>query len=214
VGPEFRPDSDAAEKFRAAYGLAGREFALAVGSLTADKRYGFLFDVMARLGPEAPLLVICGAGPLTDELKKHAAAFDLDVRFLGLVPQELLPGAYSAATLLVHACDIETFGLSVLEAMACGRAVLAVDGGAVPEVVGATGILSPLNDPEAFGARLREILADPPRRAALGTAARLRAHRFSLSEMQEAYCDAIESVCSPGQPAINFENAQAASPRP
>jgi hypothetical protein len=56
-------------------------------------------------------------------------------------------------------------------------------------------------------------LADPPRRATLGTAARLRARKFSLREMQQAYCDAIESVCSTGKPAITLENAQAASPR-
>jgi glycosyltransferase involved in cell wall biosynthesis len=213
VGPEFRPDSDAAEKFRATYGLASREFALAVGSLTADKRYEFLFDVMVRLGPDAPLLVVCGAGPLADQLKQRAATLHLDVRFLGLVPPELLPGAYTAASLLVHACEIETFGLSVLEAMACGRTVLAVDGGAVPEVLGDTGILSPANDPEAFSARLRELWADPQHRAALGTAARRRAQQFSLSDMQQAYCDAIESICSAGKPAITFENAQAASPR-
>jgi glycosyltransferase involved in cell wall biosynthesis len=213
VGPEFRPDPDAAERFRATYGLVGREFALAVGSLTADKRYDFLFDVMRQLGPEAPLLVICGAGPLADELKQRAAALDLEVRFLGLVPPELLAGAYTAAILLVHACEIETFGLSVLEAMACGRVVLAVDGGAVPEVLGGAGVLSPANAPEAFSARLREILADPQRRAALGTAARRRALQFSLSTMQQAYCDAVESVCSAGKPAVNFENAPAASPR-
>ena len=213
VGPEFRPDSVAAEKFRATYGLTGREFVLAVGSLTADKRYDFLFDVMVRLGPAAPLLVICGAGPLADELKARAAVLGLDVRFLGLVPPELLPGAYSAAILLVHACEIETFGLSVLEAMACSRTVLAVDGGAVPEVLGDAGVLSAADDPEAFSARLRQLLADPPRRATLGTAARLRARKFSLREMQQAYCDAIESVCSTGKPAITLENAQAASPR-
>ena len=213
VGPEFRPDSVAAEKFRATYGLAGREFVLAVGSLTADKRYGFLFDVMVRLGPAAPLLVICGAGPLADELQARTPALGLDVRFLGLVPPELLPGAYSAAILLVHACEIETFGLSVLEAMACGRTVLAVDGGAVPEVLGDAGVLSAVGDPEAFSARLRELLADPQRRAALGTAARLRAGRFSLREMHQAYCDAIESVCSTGKPSITFKNAQTASPR-
>jgi glycosyltransferase involved in cell wall biosynthesis len=213
VGPEFRPDPDGADVFRARYGLTGREFLLAVGSLTADKRYDFLFDVMTRLGSDAPLLVICGAGPLGEELKARAAALELEVRFLGQVSPELLPGAYSAAISLVHTCGIETFGLSVLEAMACGRPVLAVDGGAVPEVLGGAGVLSPPNDPEAFGARLRELLADPQRRLALGTAARRRARQFSLSEMQQAYSEAIERVCSATEPATTLENAEAAPPR-
>jgi glycosyltransferase involved in cell wall biosynthesis len=194
VGTEFRPDERAAEDFRSRYGLVGRQFLLAVGSLTADKRYDFLFDAMKRLGQNAPLLVICGAGPLREELRRRSAALELDVRFLGLVSPEVLPGAYTAAMALVHACEIETFGLSVLEAMACGRPVVAVAGGAIPEVVGSAGILSPATDPQAFSARLRELLDDPHRRAALGTAARNRAQEFSLRAMQEAYSQAIESV--------------------
>jgi glycosyltransferase involved in cell wall biosynthesis len=200
VGSQFRPDSAAADHFRTTYGLAGREFVLAVGSLTADKRYDFLFDALMRLGPEAPLLVVCGAGPLGEQLKQRAAELRLEVRFLGLVSPELLPGAYTAAIALVHACKIESFGLCVLEAMACGRAVLAVEAGAVPEVLGGAGVLSPPNDPEAFSARLCELLADPQHRAALGAAGRRRAEKFSLSEMQDAHVKAIEWVCSPGKP--------------
>ncbi len=194
VGSEFHPNPQAAEEFRARFGLIGQEFILAVGSLTADKRYDFLFDVLTRLGAKAPLLVICGAGPLMEELRKRAAALALDVRFLGLVPAGLLPGAYSAATALVHACEIETFGLSVLEAMACARPILAVDGGAVPEVLGGAGLLTPANDPQEFSVRLRALLASPELRATLGRAARRRAQDFSLDAMQDAYSEAIESI--------------------
>jgi alpha-1,6-mannosyltransferase len=194
VGPEFHPDAQAAEDFRARYDLAGREFILAVGSLTADKRYDFLFDVLTRLEWKAPLLVICGAGPLAEELRARAAALELDARFLGLVPAELLPGAYSAAIALVHACEIETFGLSVLEAMACATPILAVDGGSVPEVLGGAGVLSPPNDPQQFSVHLRELLDHPHQRAALGEAARRRAQDFSLNAMQAAYSEAIESI--------------------
>jgi glycosyltransferase involved in cell wall biosynthesis len=125
VGPQFHPDAAAAIRFRTTYELGTSEFVLAVGSLTADKRYDFLFEAMKRLGADAPLLVICGTGPLAEQLKRLAAQLKLNVRFLGLVSQDLLPGAYTASTALVHACEIETFGLCVLEAMACGRAVLA-----------------------------------------------------------------------------------------
>lgn len=200
VGSQFRPDSAAADHFRARYALAGREFVLAVGSLTADKRYDFIFDALTRLGSEAPLLVVCGAGPLGERLKQRAAELNLEVRFVGMVSPELMPGAYTAATALIHACEIESFGLCVLEAMACGRSVVAVHGGAVPEVLGGAGILSPPNDPEGFGIRLRELLLDPLRRGALETAARRRAEKFSLSEMQEAHAQAIEWVCTAGKP--------------
>jgi glycosyltransferase involved in cell wall biosynthesis len=214
VGPEFQPDVGRGSAFRARYGLGERTFVLAVGSLTADKRYEFLFEVFRRLGSESPPLVICGGGPLAGELRQLATDLGLEVHFLGLLSRDILVGAYSAAVCLVHACQIETFGLSVLEGMACGLSVLAVDGGAVPEVLGETGVLSPPNDTGAFSARLREMLADPELRLRLGTAARARAiQHFSLSAMQNAYADAIESVCPQRQVGSRIEHAQPAAPR-
>jgi glycosyltransferase involved in cell wall biosynthesis len=196
VGSQFHPNSAAELEFRREYELGERPFLLAVGSLTADKRYDFLFDVAKRLGPDAPLLVVCGAGPLEQELRALAAELQVEVRFLGLVRPETLPGAYSGAIALVHACEIETFGLCVLEAMACGLAVVAVDGGAVPEVLGEAGVLSPPSDPVAFAARLRELLLHPEQRTLLSAASRRRAQEFSLAAMQDAHVKAIEWVCS------------------
>jgi glycosyltransferase involved in cell wall biosynthesis len=214
VGPEFRPDPGRAAAFRARYGLGEREFILAVGSLTADKRYQFLFEVLQHLGSHAPTLVICGGGPLAERLRRRAADLGVNVHFLGLVPRDVLVGAYSAALCLVHACEIETFGLSVLEAMACGRPVIAVNGGAVPEVLGEAGILTHANDPESFSARLQELLADPELRARLGAAARYRAtEHFSLSAMQRAYADAVESICPADQSESTIENVEPAAPR-
>jgi glycosyltransferase involved in cell wall biosynthesis len=70
--------------------------------------------------------------------------------------------------------------------------VLAVAGGAVPEVVGDAGLLAPA-DTEAFIALLHELLRDPQRRAALGDAARRRVlEHFSLQQMRRAYVCAIE----------------------
>jgi glycosyltransferase involved in cell wall biosynthesis len=214
VGTEFQPDPGQASTFRARYGLGDREFVLAVGSLTADKRYEFLFEALRLLGPEAPLFVVCGQGPLAEKLQQQAAALGLEVRFLGMVSPEVLVGAYGAAACLVHACDIETFGLSVLEAMTCGRPIVAVDGGAVPEVLGETGIVTPANDPKAFAARLRELLADPEQRSRLGVAANRRAtQHFTVQAMREAYTDAIESVCAADKPRRRTEHVEPPAPR-
>jgi glycosyltransferase involved in cell wall biosynthesis len=213
VGPEFRPDDSAAAAFRAEWDLLDREFVLAVGSLTADKRYPFLFDVLSRVCRNAPLLVVCGEGPLKEQLMADARNLGVDVRFVGLVPPEVLRGAYTAARCLVHACEIETFGLSVLEAMACGCPVLAVASGAVPEVLGETGVLTPVNQPEPFAQRLRELLVDSERRRALGTVARRRAsEQFSLTRMQREHVEAIESICSATRPEVRLEHVQSAPP--
>lgn len=191
----FRPDGAAAIAFRTARGLDGTPFVLAVGSLTLDKRYDFLLDVWARLGPPAPPLLICGAGAHRDRLRIRARDLGVDARFLGHLAPDELRGAYCAARCLVHAGAVETFGLSVLEAMACGCPVLGVAGGAVPEVLGETGVLAPAEDPHAFLALLRALLDDPPRRAALGEAARQRVlDHFTLPTMCQAYASVIESV--------------------
>lgn len=194
---EFRPDAAAAAAFRAAYGLADRPFVLAVGSLTPDKRYDFLLEVWARLGAPAPPLVACGAGPLGARLRDRARDLGADVRFVGQLDPETLRGAYAAATCFVHAGAVETFGLSVLEAMASGVAVLAVRGGAVPEVVGEAGELAPAEDAGAFATQLRGLLADGRRRAALGAAARRRVlDQFSLERMRAGYVSALADVCA------------------
>jgi len=179
--------------------LGNQQFVVSVGSLTADKRYDFIFEALRVLGPDAPTLVVCGAGPLRERLASQARELGLDVRFLGLVEPGLLPGAYSAAAALIHACEIETFGLCVLEAMACGRAVLAVDGGAVPEVLDGGGVLSPANDAGRFAEQLRALLQNPEKRVALGKTASQRAAKFSLAAMQEAHVRAVEWACLPKQ---------------
>ena len=192
----FRPDSAAAAAFRSMHGLADQAFVLAVGSLTLDKGYDFLLDVWARMGAAAPPLIVCGEGAHGERLRARVGALGADVRFLGQLEPEALAGAYSAATCFVHAGAVETFGLSVLEAMACGAPVLAVRGGAVPEVLGDAGVLAPAGDIERFSCHLGDLLRDAPRRAALGAAARRRAlERFTLTRMRDSYSRAVESVC-------------------
>ena len=81
--------------------------------------------------------------------------------------------------------------------MACGRAVIAAaagGGGALPEVLGNAGVLTPADDPGAFATALANLLADPERRYALGIAARQRAVKlFSLERMGREYAEAIEA---------------------
>jgi glycosyltransferase involved in cell wall biosynthesis len=191
----FYPDTQAADDFRRSHDLEGRAFVLAVGALELDKRNDFLLDAIGSLGNAAPVLVICGSGSLTKTLIERGMKNGIDLRLPGHLSPAELRGAYNAAACTVHAGAIETFGLSVLEAMACGSAVVAVDGGAVPEVVGNAGLLAAVDDLAGFAGHVKRILENPTLRKSLGEAALKRAtEAFSLSEMRRQYVYAIESA--------------------
>jgi glycosyltransferase involved in cell wall biosynthesis len=83
-------------------------------------------------------LIIGGAGPLRRELEQLVQTLDLgdSVRFLGRVADADLPRMYAACDAFVlPTADLECFGLIALEAMACGRPVLATPVAAIPEVM-------------------------------------------------------------------------------
>ena len=192
VDPAFKPDSVKAGEFCARYDLAFDDFVLAVGSLTADKRYEFLFEVMRGLGSDAPLLVICGRGPLEERLRAQAASLQVRVRFLGLVDTDLLPGAYTAAAIFVHACEIETFGLSVLEAMACGCPVIASGGGAVPEVLGDAGLLVDPDSPDQIASAIAQLIDDEALAAECASKGLIRSRDFDWERTAHGVYDAYQ----------------------
>ena len=191
----FQPDEGSGRAFRERYGFADRPLLLAAGAVEWEKRYDWMLEALARLQPAAPTLVIRGSGSLAAEIRAQAERLRLDVRFLGFLSPDELSAAYNAATCLVHTGDVETFGLAVAEAMACGRPVVAVASGAVPEVLGGGGVLAPRDDPAAFARVLAELLADPERRAALGATGRRRAvELFSLERLGREYSEALETL--------------------
>lgn len=191
----FRPERTAGAAFRSRYGLGDGPILVGVGALAPEKRWDLLLESIARLPRPAPPLVLCGRGLMQETLQAQARRLALDVRFIGCLEPAPLVGAYNAATCVVHTCPVETFGLSVAEAMACGRPVLGVAGGTLPSVVADAGVLAPPEDPDAFAALLDALLRDPARCDALGRLAARRARaRFSLDAMVSAYGDLVESM--------------------
>ena len=183
----YFPDPAAGEAFRLRHRLGQQPFLLAVGALMPEKRYPELFAAVAKLAGPPPLLIF-GEGRMEEELKSLASRLGLDVRFAGLVPPAELRAAFAAATAVIHACKVETFGLSVAEAMACGKAVVVTEGGALDEVVGDAGIVVPGDDPEIFARRLQPVLGDAALRDRLGSAARQRSvSRYSVTHVVDEY---------------------------
>ncbi len=118
------------ERFAAAAPVAELEQPafLHVGSLTERKNVVRLAEAFARVGGGS--LTFVGDGPLRPALEGRPG-----VRVVGRVPHDEVPGWLSAAAVVCGAALIEPFGQSLLEAMACGRTVVATRIGGPPEFV-------------------------------------------------------------------------------
>ena len=161
-----------------------------VGRITRQKGLGHLVAAGHRIDPSAQLVLLAGA-PDTPEIAEETekAVSELQtargnvVWVRGMLPTAKVRQVLSAATVFVCPSVYEPLGIVNLEAMACGTAVVASDVGGIPEVVddGRTGRLVHYDEHavEEFRTNLadtvNELLADPSRAAAMGTAGRERA---------------------------------------
>jgi teichuronic acid biosynthesis glycosyltransferase TuaC len=144
---------------------------LSVGWLAPLK--GFDLVIRAAAALRNMVLIIVGEGPEATALRRLARDLHLAERvlFLGAMSQQRLATVYNAADVLVLASAREGLPNVVLEALACGTPVVATAVGGVPEIVRvrAAGQLVQERTPEAIAAALRDLLADPPERAAVRT---------------------------------------------
>ncbi|MDP8923552.1 MAG: glycosyltransferase, partial [Chloroflexota bacterium] len=135
-------------------------------------------------------------------LSRHARIADR-VTFVGRRGREELKNYYSAADVFVTVPWYEPFGITPIEAMACGTPVIGANVGGVKFTVvdGETGLLVPPRDPAALGERLAELLRQPELRRQLGQQAQLRATRlFTWKKVAGAidvvYRDVLRTVRS------------------
>jgi glycosyltransferase involved in cell wall biosynthesis len=160
----------------------GRYRILSLGRLVPRK--GVETTIRALPGVASAELVIAGGGDATTEAERIRLAAIAQawgvrerVRLVGQIPREDVPALLRSADVVVSVPWYEPFGMVPLEAMACGVPVVAsAVGGHLDTVVdGRTGVLVPPRDAGALAQRLRELLADPARLTAIGSAAAARA---------------------------------------
>jgi glycosyltransferase involved in cell wall biosynthesis len=183
-------------------GRPQRPLLLTVSRLAPEKNVGFLSDVIRQL-PGACLAVV-GDGPSRPALERQFAGSD--TCFLGYLKGEELAAAYASADAFVYASETETMGNVILEAMACGRAVVAPEAGGIPNLVSheSTGFLYRPRDLQAAVGLTRTLLSDEGLRVQVGQAARRaieeRNWEHSVSRVREVYAEAIRTRRSPPGP--------------
>ncbi len=179
-----RPPGDA---LRGALGGAdGRPIVLTTARLDMLKGHAHLLEAAATV-PE-PVFVLAGEGPLRERLEARARQLGLEGRVVFLGHRDDVPELLAVADLFVLPSISEGLPLSVVEAMAAGKPVVATAIGGIDEAVvdGETGILVPPADPVALAAAIRRLLAEGSFARRLGEAGRARARReFSAEAMAE-----------------------------
>ncbi|MGR4879870.1 glycosyltransferase [Streptomyces sp. LARHCF249] len=205
VDPDvFTPHGPAAERGPRRHRL------VQLGRLVPRKGAAVSIAALAAL-PDTELVVVGGpAGDLVDadmEVRRlraiaQGAGVADRVHFTGAVPSAQVPAVLRSADIVLCPADYEPFGIVPLEAMACGRPVVAsAVGGQLDTVMDfVTGRLVPPGDPEALAAAVSTLLADPGRRMSCGAAGRQRVlSRYSWASVAEATEAVYRSVLAARQ---------------
>ncbi|MGH9316526.1 MAG: N-acetyl-alpha-D-glucosaminyl L-malate synthase BshA [Thermoanaerobaculia bacterium] len=202
VNPQlYRPDG--ASPFAHTLFRPGEQVLIHISNFRPVKRIADVLGIFERVRRQMPArLLLIGDGPdrsLAERLARQGGFEDKTV-FLGNVAavETILP----VARLLLLPSDAESFGLSALEAMACGVPVVGTAAGGLPEVVddGKTGILRPVGDVPGMAAAALELLGNEQRWRDFSRAARRRAvEDFPRDEIVGRYRALYEeTLASPG----------------
>jgi glycosyltransferase involved in cell wall biosynthesis len=195
VSPRFRPmpETELAPA-RQRLGLP-RRFVLFVSTIEPRKNLATLMDAWGRLADPPQLVVVGGWGWRTEELRaKLDRLAGRGVRLLGGTRPDELPVLYNLATVLAHPAWYEGFGLTVLEAMACGTPVVASSVSSLPELVGDAGLLVDPADLEGWTAALERVLGDEGLRQDLRARGLQRAAGFTWQQAAAATWQVIDGV--------------------
>ena len=180
-------------------GIGRGAMLLHASNLRAPKRIDLLLEAVARIRPRNAfkLVVLAGAS---------FAPWMNDVRRLGLEDRVIvrervtdIEDYLQAADIGLFTSEMESFCVSILEAMNFGCPSVAPAVGGIPEVTvsGRTGVLVPFGDVGATARAVETLMNNPARRRALGAAAKVRARKlFSAAAIVPRYVELYRRVCA------------------
>ena len=188
ASPVFRPIADRAmlESIRARYSLPER-FVLYVGTIEPRKnlvRLMTAFTNARRAGMPHQLVCVGPYGWASRDLSGHIERLGLGdaVHFTGYIPFEHLPAIYNLGEFFVFPSLYEGFGLPVVEAMACGIAVLTSNTSSLGEVAADAAATVDPTDTDAIADAMLRLSGDPDLRRELSTRGLRRARTFSWTQ--------------------------------
>jgi glycosyltransferase involved in cell wall biosynthesis len=194
VSSRFRPLPDERlQEIRLRHRLPQR-FVLFVSTIEPRKNLLTLLEAWGRMRERPPLVVAGSWGWSYDGLRERMERIGPDLRLLGAVAPADLPGLYGLATCLAHPAWYEGFGLTPLEAMACGTPVIVSDASSLPEVVGDAGLLVDPADVEGWTAALERVASDAGLAATLRRRGLQRAAELSWDRAAERTWRVMERV--------------------
>jgi len=160
-----------------------------------------LMQMFNRLADQIDGLVLKLAGYGPDENKLQALKQQLKhgdkIDFVGHVPNDKMPEFLNGLDIFVLPSKFESFGVSALEASACGLPVVANKVGGLPEILqdGLTGFLIPGSDPNRLEQAIKELVLDEDKRHAMGRAGReLAMKNFDIEKTTEKQIRLYESL--------------------
>ncbi|MFD0415427.1 glycosyltransferase [Streptomyces sp. NPDC127108] len=173
---------------------------VAAGRLVAVKRYDRLVAAFAKVSAEYPdwTLRLYGRGPDRARLRRQIDELGLYNQVLMMGPAAPIETEWAKGAVAAVSSDMESFGMTIVEAMHCGVPVVATDCPHGPaEIIsdGEDGLLVPLSGGvDAYADALKSLMKDADLRARLGAAARAKASTYVPSVIARRYLDLIESL--------------------
>jgi len=189
----FKPDPEVDRVgIRRKYGLAAdKSIFLYVGRLDGEKRIDILLDAFSQSTRDDIQLAIGGFGLYEGLLRKQAQVLGLKGRvvFIGYVTPEELSSLYNSADVFVMPSPEELQSIATLEAMACGKPILAANARALPELVqtDVNGYLFKSNDPEDAAQGIEYLMSVRDQWLEMGKASVKRAQLHSLESSIKHY---------------------------
>lgn len=177
--------------------LKGQRYLLFIGDPIGEPRKNFelLYEAyrQAWSGSDAPLLAV--AGPRAPHLPGVLHIGNLGDDLIA-DRSEALRACYRGATALAMASYHETFGMPMLEAMACGTPVVASHASSLPEIGGDAALYAPPDDASAWAAALRRIVSDNDLRERLRAAGLERVGQFSWDRSAQQHAELFHSIAA------------------